>query len=71
MKSRRQKSGDRRKKKTRIESWLAEVESRPGFRRMMRQSDEDVKEGRVLTQDQVKNILLKSEGISNEPPTKT
>ena len=40
-----------------LEERLAEIESQPGFRRLMRQTAADIEAGRVLTHAQVKKLV--------------
>ena len=40
-----------------LEERLAEIESHPGFRRLMRQTAADMEAGRVLTHAQVKKLV--------------
>ena len=43
---------------------LAEIESQPGFRRLLRQTAADMEAGRVLTHAQVKKRLGKRRNLS-------
>ena len=40
-----------------LEERLAEIESQPGFRQLMRQTAADIEAGRVLTHAQVKKLV--------------
>ena len=40
-----------------LEDRLAEIEAKPGFRRLMRQTAADIEAGRVLTHAQVKKLV--------------
>lgn len=40
-----------------LEDQLAEIEAEPGFRRLMRQTDADIEDGRVRTNAQVKKLV--------------